>query len=53
MRLLDSDEDSNELSLLFDQDLNRPTRNGPGGNVDMSHNSGPSEHSHHSSQQFH
>ena len=51
MRFHDLDEDSNEHSLLFGPDLNRPARNDPGGNVDMSHNSGPSEHSRHSSQQ--
>ena len=41
MRFLEYDEDSNEHSLLFGQDLNQPARNDPGRNVDMSHNSGP------------
>ena len=51
MKLLDSDEDSNEHSLLFGHDLNRPAGNDPRRNVEMrSQNSGPSEHSYHSGQ---
>ena len=45
MRLLSSDEDSNEHSLLFGHDLNHPAGHDPRSNFEMgSHDSGPSEH---------